>query len=117
MIEKILLPHVNKEQGKMNRPNQAALVTFNVCRCQIINDVQAKLYWHCLCSCRLGVILQPLKLKKKKLKKSIEEIDVKLQLTSLKALQADWVVELYNKMIKSEAKEVSIDDNWIIDNN
>ena len=28
--------------------------------------------------------------------KSIEEIDVKLQLTTLKSLHADWLVESYN---------------------
>ena len=30
--------------------------------------------------------------------KLIEEIDVKLQLTTLKPLHADWLVELYNEM-------------------
>ena len=38
--------------------------------------------------------------------KPVEEIDVKLQLTTLEPLQADWLVELYNEMTKSEGKGV-----------
>ena len=38
--------------------------------------------------------------------KPVEEIDVKLQLTTLEPLQADWLVELYNEMTKSEGKGI-----------
>ena len=38
--------------------------------------------------------------------KPIEEIDVKLQLTTLEPLQAGWLVELYNEMTKSEGKGI-----------
>ena len=38
--------------------------------------------------------------------KSIEEIDFKLQLTTLKPLHADWLLKLYNEMTKFEGTEV-----------
>ena len=39
MIEEIILPYVNKERQKMNRPNQVALVILNIFRGQITDDV------------------------------------------------------------------------------
>ena len=34
------------------------------------------------------------------------EVDVKLQLTSLKPLHAEWLVELFNNMTTSQGKEI-----------
>ena len=38
--------------------------------------------------------------------KSVEEIDAKLQLTSLKPLHAEWLAELHNKMTTKEGKDI-----------
>ena len=38
--------------------------------------------------------------------KSVEEIDVKLQLTRLKPLHAEWLAELYNQMTTKEGKDI-----------
>ena len=38
--------------------------------------------------------------------KSVWEIDVKIKLTNLKPLHADWLTELYNEMSESNGKEV-----------
>ena len=38
--------------------------------------------------------------------KQIEEVDVKLQLTRLKPLHAEWLVELFNHMTTSQGKEI-----------
>ena len=50
--------------------------------------------------------------------KSIEETDLKIQLTTLKQLHADWLVELHIEMTKSEGKEVIMCGRkaiWIIE--
>ena len=39
LIEEIILPYINKKRQKMNRPNQVALVIFDVFRVQITDDV------------------------------------------------------------------------------
>ena len=39
LIEEIILPYINRERQKMNRPNQVALVIFDVFRGQITDDV------------------------------------------------------------------------------
>ena len=38
--------------------------------------------------------------------KSVEEVDVKLQLTRLKPLHAEWLTELYNHMTTQEGKDI-----------
>ena len=38
--------------------------------------------------------------------KSVEEIHVKLQLTRLKPLHAEWLAELYNQMTTKEGKDI-----------
>lgn len=43
--------------------------------------------------------------------KPLEEIDIKLQLTTLKPLHAQWVVELFNHMTTDEGKEVIL-NGW-----
>ena len=50
--------------------------------------------------------------------KSIEETDLKIQLTTLKQLHTDWLVELHIEMTKSEGKEVTMCGRkaiWIIE--
>ena len=39
-------------------------------------------------------------------RKSVEEIDVKLQLTRLKPLHAEWLERLYNQMTTKEVKDI-----------
>ena len=39
-------------------------------------------------------------------RKSVEEIDVKLQLTKSKPLHAEWLAELYNQMTTKEGKDI-----------
>ena len=104
----VILPYVNKERQKMNRPNQVALVIFDVFRGQITDDV-LKLFKQnhtdVFVPANMTGILQPLNLTvngfakkfyKKKFnhwymehimkqlddRKSIEKIDAKLQLTT-----------------------------------
>ena len=43
--------------------------------------------------------------------KSVEEIDVKLQLTKLKRLHAEWLEELCNQMTSKEGKDI-IMNGW-----
>ena len=116
MIEEIILPYVSKERQKMDRPNQVARVIFDVYRVQITGDV-LKLFKQnhidtVFFPANMTGILQSLDLTvngsakkfcKKKYShwymeqimkqlddgKSIKEIDVKLQLTTLKPLHAD----------------------------
>ena len=38
--------------------------------------------------------------------KSVEEIDVKLQLTRLKPLHAEWLAELNNQMATNKGKDI-----------
>ena len=90
----------------MNHPNQVTLVIFDVFGGQKTDDVLKSFKQNHIDTvfvpANMTGILQPLNLTAK----SIEEIDVKLQLTTLKSLHADWLVELYNEMTKSEGKEV-----------
>ena len=89
LTEEITLPYVNKEQQKINQLNLVTLVIFNVCIVQISHE------WY-------------IEQIKKQLVdgKSITEIGIKLQLATLRPLHADWLVELYKKMTKSQVKEV-----------
>ena len=89
LTEEITLPYVNKEQQKINQLNLVTLVIFNVFIVQISHE------WY------IEQIIKQLVDGK-----SITEIGIKLQLPTLRPLHADWLVELYKKMTKSQVKEV-----------
>ena len=89
LTEEITLPYVNKEQQKINQLNLVTLVIFNVFIVQISHE------WYIE-----QIIKQSVD------GKSITEIGIKLQLATLRPLHADWLVELYKKMTKSQVKEV-----------
>jgi len=122
----------------MQRPDQVALVIFDVFRGQITDDVLKKFkenrIFTVFVPANMTNLLQPLDLtvngfakkfckktfghwymdqisKQLDAGKAIEEVDVRLQLTMLKPLHAEWLTELYNHMTKPEGKEVII-NGW-----
>ena len=132
MTEEIVLAYVNKGRLKVNRPNQVVLIIFDALRGQITDDV-LKLFKQnhidtVFVPANMNGILRPLDLTvigfakfcEKKFNhqymeqimerlddgKSIQEIDVKLQLTILKLLHAYRLIKLFNEITKSEGKEV-----------
>lgn len=138
LIDEIIVPYVNKERNRMQRPDQKALVIFDVFRGQVTDKVLKKFKENHIetvfVPANMTALFQPLDLTvnayaKKFLKKKfnnwymseisnqldagkqIEEIEVKLQLTKLKPLNAEWLTDLYNNMTKPECKEV-IMNGW-----
>ena len=138
LIDEIIIPYVNSERKIMQRPDQVALVIFDVFRGQITDAVMKKYKENNIVTvfvpANMTGLLQPLDLTvngfakkfcKKKFNhwymdqiskqldsgKAIEEVEVKLQLTMLKPLHAEWLTELYNHMTKLEGKEVIV-NGW-----
>ena len=130
-INEIVVPYVTKERERLELANQEALAIFDVFKGQITEPVLDLLKQNNIAivfvPANMTHLFQPLDLNgyakkycKKKFNewytdqifqqlddgKSLEEIDVKLQLTTLKPLHALWLTELYNHMTAKEGKEV-----------
>ena len=137
-IKKILVPCIESKRELSNLPHQEALVIFDVFKGQVTQSVLDLLKKHNILfdfvSASITSIFQPLDLTvngytkkycKKKFNewytdqifqqldegKDLEEIDVKLQLTTLKPLHAKWMTELYNHMTSGEGKQVVL-NGW-----
>ena len=122
-INEILVPYIQQKRAKLNAPNQQALAIFDVFKGQVTQAVLNLFDEHNIAvtfvSANMTHLFQPLDLTinsyaknylKRKLnglytdqvyqqyeeKKEIEGIDVKLRLTTLKPLHAEWMTELYN---------------------
>ena len=132
LIDKIVLSYVTKGRQRLVKPNQKALVIFDVFKGQIVDKVLSRYKDSNIevvfVPANMTGLLQPLDLTvngyaKKYCKskfnqwyiseitkqmdggKSVEEIDVKLHLDRLKPLHAEWLVELYNQM-KTKGKNI-----------
>ena len=133
LIDEIILPYLMRERERLNRRTQKALVIFDVFRGQITDKVLDYFKENNIATvfvpANMTGQLQPLDLTvngyakkycKKKFNewymeqitkkldsgKPIDEIEVKLQLTKLKPLHAEWLTDFYNLMTTSEGKDV-----------
>ena len=124
-----MVPYINSER----EPHQEALAIFDDFKGQITQSVLDLLKNHNILfdfvPANMTLIFQPLDLTvngyakkycKKKFNewyndqifqqldegKDLEEIDVKVQLTTLKLLHAKWMTELHNHMSSGEGKQV-----------
>ena len=124
LFDEIILPYVNLERQRLLKPNQQAIGIFDVFRGQITDDVLTQYKDNNIevvsAPANMTGLLQPLDLTvKSKFNhwymseftkqmddgKSVEEVDVKLQLTRLKPLHVEWLTELYNHMTTQEGKD------------
>ena len=121
LIDEIILPYIMRERERLNRPTQKALVIFDVFRGQITDKVLDHFKENNIATvfvlANMTGQLQPLDLtvngyakkyctKQLDSGKPIHEIEVKLQLTTLKPLHAEWLTDFYNLMTTSEGKDV-----------
>ena len=133
LIDEIILPYLMRERERLNRPTQKALVILDVFRGQMTDKVLDHFKENSIATvfvpANITDQLQPLDLTvngydkkycKKKFNewymeqitkqldsgKPINEIEVKLQLTTLKPLHAEWLTDFYNLMTTSEGKDV-----------
>ena len=137
-IKKILVLYIESEREWLNLPHQEALAIFDVFKGQVTQSVLELLKKHNILfnfvPANMTSIFQPLVLTvngytkkycKKKFNqwytdqifqqlaegKDLEEIDVKLQVTTLKPPHAKWIAELYNHMTSGEGKQVVL-NGW-----
>ena len=127
------MPYLTRERERLNRPTQKAPVIIDVFRGQITDKVLDHFKENSIATvfipANMTCHLQPLDLTvngyakkycKKKFnewymeqimkqldsEKPIDEIEVKLQLTTLKPLHTEWLTDFYNLMTTSEGKDV-----------
>ena len=127
------MPCANSERQRLLKPNQKAIVIFDVFRGQITDDVLTQYKDNnievVVVPANMTGLFQPLDLTfngyaKKYCKskfnhwymseitkqmddgKSVEEVDVKLQLTRLKPLHVEWLTELHNHMTMQEGEGI-----------
>ena len=133
LIDEIIFPYPMRERERLNCPTQKALVIFDVLRGEITDKVPDHFKVNNIATvfvpANMTGQLQPLNITvngyaKKHCKekfnewymnqitkqldsgKPIDEIDVKLQLTTLKPLHAEWLTDFYNLMTTSKGKDV-----------
>ena len=133
LIDEIILPYLMRERERLNRPTQKALVIFDVFRGQITDKVLDHFKENNIATvfvpANMTGQLQPLDLtvngyakkycnkkfnewymeqitKQLDSGKPIDEIEVKLQLTTLKPLHAERLTNFYNLMTTSKGKDV-----------
>ena len=138
IIKEVLLPYIEDQRKKLRKPNQTALLTMDVFRGQITDDVTSLLTEHnvhvVLVPNNMTHLFQPLDLTVNKhcksflkrlfskwysqqienqlsIGKKIEEVDIKFTLTTIKPLHAQWLVEFYNEMT-SESGSTVIVNGW-----
>ena len=138
IIKEVLLPYIEDQRKKLRKPNQTALLTMDVFRGQITDDVTSLLTEHnvhvVLVPNNMTHLFQPLDLTVNKhcksflkrlfskwysqqienqlsIGKKIEEVNIKFTLTTIKPLHAQWLVEFYNEMT-SESGSTVIVNGW-----
>ena len=138
IIKEVLLPYIEDQRSSPIKPNQTALLTMDVFRGQITDDVTSLLTEHnvyvVLVPNNMTHLFQPLDLtvnkhyksflkrlfskwysqqieKQLSIGKKIEEVDIKFTLTTIKPLHAQWLVEFYDEMT-SEPGSTVIVNGW-----
>ena len=133
LIYEIVLAYVTKERQRLVKPNQKALVLFDVSKGQTTDKVLSRQKDSNMevvfVPTNMTGLLQPLDLtvngyakrscnskfnhcyiseitKQMDDGKCAQETDVKLQLTRLQPLHAEWLVELYNQLTTKEGKDI-----------
>ena len=138
MVEGILVPYVDEQCKKLNNPKQAALLIFDIFRGQITEDVTNLLKKYnihlVLVPSNMTHIFQPLDLtvnnhcknfmknlftewyskqieKELSLNKRVEDINIQFNLTTIKPLHAEWLVQFYNHITSSDGREIIL-NGW-----
>ena len=134
-LKEIVIPYVNAERRKLGKPDQVALLIWDVFRGQTTADVSNLLTENkILCEYvpnNMTDVYQPLDLTvnkwvKNKIMnrfnnwyrielnseldsgKSLDEVNIKFQLSKMKPLHAGWLIETYNELSSDEGKQVII---------
>ena len=132
-IDKIILPHVQKERAKLRRGNQKALLIFDVFRGQATDKIFKVLkYNHIFVTkvpANMSHLFQPLDLTFKKAAKDytkrkfsdwftcqintglengqeLDNIEIDNRLSVMKPLHAKWLIPFYNYMTTTKGQEV-----------
>ena len=132
-INEIIIPYVERERERIGLPYQKALVVFDVFKGQLTKSVLKLLednnFVVTFVPANMTHLYQPLdltvngyakKYSKKKFNewyanqiiqqldegKQLYEIEVKLRLTTLKPLHAQWLTDLFNLMTSAEGKKI-----------
>ena len=138
LIKEVLLPYIEDQRKQLGKPNQSVLLTMDVFRGQITNDVTSLLTKHnvhvVLVPANMTQLFQPLDLTVNKhcksflkrlfstwfsqqiesqlsIGKKVDEVDIKFTLTTIKPLHAKWLVEFFNEMT-SESGSTVILNGW-----
>ena len=134
-LNEIIIPFVDKKRSELKRPNQAALLIWDVFRGQKTTPVLDLLKENNIVTeyvpSNMTNYYQPLDCTTNKWAKdflkakfstwfakqvqnhldngtALEDIDIKFQLTTMKPLHAHWLKELYNELTSTRAKDVVI---------
>ena len=134
-LKEIIIPFVNKKRLELKNPNQAALLIWDVFRGQKATPVLDLLKENNILTeyvpNNMTNYYQPFDCTTNKWAKdflkakfstrfsnpvqhhldkdiALEDIDIKFQLTTMKPLHASWLINLYNELTSSRAKDVII---------
>ena len=136
IIEDIIVPYVTKQRKKLSSPNQPALLIMDVFKGQMTNPVLKKLEEHNILLIRvlgnMTHLFQPLNLTfngnfKQLIKQKfvewhankvtralddgqdLESITIDFKLSTVKPLDAKWVMEAYNHMTPCIGKDICLE--------
>ena len=138
MVTEIVVSYVENQRKELQKPDQAALLILDVFRGQITEDVTSLLQKHnillVLVPNNMTHMFQPLDLTVNKhcktflknlfsewysrqienvlpLGKKIEDVNIQFRLTTLKPLQAKWLLEFYNHITSKTGAEIIL-NGW-----
>ncbi len=141
-LDEVIIPYIEAERKRLNRPNQVALIIMDVFKGQMtdpviqrVSDSNSKLikvpanftYLYQPLDAQGGVNVFSKHFMKNKFThwytnqivtelgagNDVNQIDIKFKLTTLKPLHAKWLIELYNHLTSPDGKAVCL-KGWVV---